>query len=171
MRPLLLPSLVLLCLLAAPSAALDCSNSLADLVNDGTAEFNQATVGAVPGETVCGVDYSGWDFHVYQLELTTAAYEAFQVATQDQNGSFRLIVLQNCDPMACLLDQAGGGAGPGTINAELCLQAGTYTVIVASDQVPNSVVYNVGAAPFVYEDFCGPVSGDDSSWSTVKARY
>jgi hypothetical protein len=169
MSRILALALSTLFLLVSTSAfALDCTPLGVLPIAGGFTNGGYAGTGAVPGELVCGTDFTGWDFHVYEFTLTANAEQVIGMAVNGSASSFRLLVLKDCDTSSCFLDQSLTGAGPAIINPTVCLGPGTYNVIVASLNAPTSVVYQVGTDSL---DPCDPIPNQSSTFGTLKTRF
>lgn len=159
----------LLMLSASVALAFDCT-PISTIPVNGTTVGGQMGVNAVPGEPVCGTDYTGQNFYVYDFTLAQASSVVFLLATGgqafgDPPPPAELFVLANCDPNACMLTYAGQG---GATSDPICLGAGTYTLVVASPDTDTSHSY--GTAVGVV-DTCTPIPVDGSSWGTLKNRF
>lgn len=158
--------LLLLAILPSGTMAFDCT-PISTVPNDGTTIFGQVGVSALPGEPLCGFDYTGWQLHVYEFTLPQDALQVLFMAVGGGGSSTHLLVFNQCDPNTCVYSGAPTGSGMSLIEEQVCLAAGTYTAVVASQAAVNTV-YNVATAPV---DVCTPVANGEASWGTLKATY
>lgn len=170
-RPFFAVPLLVVSLLATPSRAFDCT-PIGTLPNNGTLSMGTiGGAGSVPGESLCGTDYTGWAFHVYEFTVNDASLQVFGLVASDGdpfNGVdpyAELWVLDQCNPTACLFEFSTGG---GATSDPFCLAPGTYTIVVASPDLAPNNIYGVGTAT---ADVCQPVSGAQQNWGTLKQRY
>ena len=156
---------------ALPTMAFDCT-PLATLPNNGNMEMDYMGTGAVPGEFLCGFDYTGWDFHVYEFTIAGPTLQGFGLVTADDDpfSTFmpyaELLVLGDCDENACAFQWSNSSGG--ATSEPICLAPGTYTVIVATEGGTPDYIYGVAtfsAAP------CEPVTTQTDSWGTLKQLY
>ncbi|MBU0742036.1 hypothetical protein KKG45_02995 [bacterium] len=156
---------VTVALSAAFAVALDCT-PLDTFLCSGNACYNYIGIDAVPGEFACGTDYTGWDFQVFDVELTApglaspASYTSgFDPLIPDNH----LLLFEHCDLAQCIASDTSSDWMHGF---SACLDTGTYTLIIASNttaQAPIGVGMNAGCVD------CDPVAGETQRWGAVKS--
>lgn len=165
-----LPALALVALLVfspASAAAIDCT-PLDSFGCGGSAYQNYVGTDAVPGEMACGTDYTGWDFQVFDVVVTVPNVVALAsyTSTFDPALTFNhLLLFEHCDLTQCIDSDTSVD-----LQHQLtpCLDVGTYTLIVATKDVPSQSVMAVGSAGCAD---CEPVAIESRGWGAVKSIF
>lgn len=133
--------------------------------------------GAVPGDVTCGSDYTGWDMKVYEVVVAEAGYVGFQALVQAPGGQVAVLVYDDCAGGSCIASQQA----PNLAEVLVCLEAGTYTMVVATNfaapqplLVGNPCVTCTEIIQAGAEDLCplcAPVDGEVHGWGSWKARF
>lgn len=161
----------------APAAALSCTPMQSwTCLSHGF--FN--TLSGQPGEVVCGVDYTGWTLSVVNVTVTQGGWVRF-VATAGQGISThyttKVILMDDCGAGTCV-DSAQSN---GLTELDSCLEAGTYTYIVATNSTAPAAVLQMDIICLTCAQgellgltgcaACNPVSDESSSWGSFKVRF
>jgi len=152
-RHRILPLAVLTLLLATPALALVCSPPFQSWDCADAAYYDLHD--GQPGEVVCGVDFTGWTLHVVEMTLTEPGWVGFQgiSAVSGQPGFVQttIMLMDDCGAGTCL-DSATSGSIAELI---VCLDAGTHTVVFASQTQDPNGFFNIGASCVSCEDAAG----------------
>lgn len=163
---LFLPVWILVSL--APAQAFDCT-PIGTLPLTPTITYGVLGQDSVPGEPVCGNDYTGESFHVWEFTLNEPTNVVWFLATGGPDlgnpPDAELFVLANCDPNACVATFANE---TGATSDPVCIPAGTYSLVVTSSEPDPANNYGVAVAP---AGPCEPVSTEDASFGTLKSRF
>ena len=166
----------LLLLTPLTSSALDCT-PFQTWTCDQQGYFNY--IDGVPGEVLCGVDYTGWTLHVVEVNITVPG---FYVVAGTPGISFgvtadtAVMQMDDCSAGTCIASEQGSGV----TMLYSCLDVGTHTFVVASDTTDPMAVVNMGleCMTCVEADMvefecvhCGTVDDEESSWGSVKSQF
>lgn len=175
MRRLPLPALLLL-LLPTSALALDCTPFLSwNCSNQGYFDV----LDGQPGEVICGVDYTGWTLHTVEVTVTEPGFYRFSGISGASSGNTvdtAIILMDDCGAGTCV-DSAQGG---GQVDLDTCLDAGTYTFVVASNTTASTGFMNIGLlcpscvdviAAGIECVYCEPVGSENESWGSVKGHF
>ncbi len=172
----LLAALALAIVLPAPASALDCTPFQSWTCSQ-QGYFNY--LDGVPGEVICGVDYTGWTLHVVEVTVAQGGYFLFSAVT-----GIAFATTTNTDIM--LMDDCSAGTcvssvqGDGVTDLSVCLDAGTHTFVVASQTTLPTAIVNMGFACLTCEQaeahgvvcsYCGTVGNDSTDWGSLKLQY
>lgn len=169
-------ALLVLLLLPTTALALDCTPFQSWTC---TQQGYFDVLDGVPGEVVCGVDYTGWTLHVIDVTLIEAGYIAFAGISAASSGNIvetAILLMDDCGALTCMDSVQGNGM----MQLEACLDAGTYTFVVASNTTASTAFMNIGllcpscadiVAGGITCVYCQPVELDGHSWGSVKSRF
>lgn len=133
----------------------------------------------IPGEVVCGVDYTGWTLHVVQVNVTTAGWVRFSGISASASMTIvptAIMLMDDCAAGSCI----SSAQGTGMVDLDTCLDVGAHTFVVASNTTAPTAFMNIGiscqtcaqAETFGFVcPYCDAVGDDDASWGTVKSLY
>ena len=171
-------TLILLALLLLPvtASALDCTPFQSWTC---TQQGYYNVLNGAPGEVLCGVDYTGWTFHVVEVTVTEPGWKHFAGISASASMSIvdtAIILMDDCNAGTCL----GSTQALGMAELDVCLGLGTFTFVVASNTTAPTAFMNIGLLCPTCEDavaygfecsYCGTVSSEASSWGSLKARF
>lgn len=133
----------------------------------------------VPGEVVCGVDYTGWTLHVVEVTVTQAGWIRFvgtSASSSMVNVATALMLMDDCAAGTCLSSTQSSGLA----ELDVCLDVGTHTFVVASNTTAPGAFMNIGiscqtcaqALTFGFPcPYCDPVGDAGAAWGSLKAQY
>lgn len=171
-------SLVLLALLLVPlsAAALDCTPFQTwTCANQGYYDL----LNGQPGEVLCGVDYTGWTFHVIEVTVTEpglVAFSAVSAASSMNIVETAVILMDDCNAGSCL----DSVQTLGMAQLAVCLDVGSHRFVVASNTTAPTAFMNTGIACFTCAEavsygydcvLCQTVDDETTAWGSVKARF
>ncbi|MBU2499988.1 hypothetical protein KJ682_01530 [bacterium] len=172
----LLTTLVLSLLCAGSSSALDCTPFLTfTCANNGYFDV----LDGQPGELLCGVDYTGWTFHVIDVTVTTPGWYRFAAVSASSSMNIvpsAVILMDDCGAGTCLASVENSDMA----ELDMCLDVGTHQVVVASDTTAPTAFMNIGlfcltcaeAETYGFEcSFCGTVGSEAGTWGNLKSSF
>lgn len=160
---LLVAAAAILALAPTAATALDCT-PLADFTCAGSAHYSNLQTNAIPGEPLCGTDYTGWVFNVFTVTLAADNQPAIQTQGPAVTPVSHMLLFDGCPGGACV---ASDTDGVGDLLIYECLPAGTYTLVLASNSAANDpfAIGTVGCTA------CQPVAVDEASWGAIKSIF
>lgn len=165
----------LLCL-SAPAAAIDCTPFQSWTCSQ-QGYYNY--LNGIPGEVVCGVDYTGWTLHVVDVAVTQAGWVQFSATTGVGFGTTvttAVMLMDDCAAGTCVSSAQGNGV----TDLGVCLDVGTHTFVVASQTTAPNAIVNMGVACLTCAQaesyglvcpYCGAVGNDGAAWGSLKLQY
>jgi len=168
--------ILILMLLPVAASALDCT-PFQSWTCDQQGYYDY--LDGVPGEIICGVDYTGWTLHVVDVTVTQAGFYVFGGISADAAWSY-------VDTAIMLMDDCNAGTCLSSLQTDhmtelyTCLDAGTHTFVVASNTTVPTAFMNIGFGCYTCEDaeasgfecvHCGTVSDESSTWGSVKSMF
>lgn len=176
MRPLVILLLLAALLLPTSASALDCTPFQSwTCANNGYYDL----LDGQPGELLCGVDYTGWTFHVIDVTVTTPGWIRFSGISAAASWDIvetAIILMDDCGAATCL----ESAQSMGMTDLDLCLNVGVHTFVVASNTTAPTAFMNTGIQCLSCEDanaygfecvYCGSVGSDRAAWGELKSRF
>lgn len=179
MRPMsvtLLLAMTGLLALSAPASALDCTPFQSWTCSQ-QGYYNY--VNGIPGEVICGVDYTGWTLHVVEVSVAQAGWVQFSATTGVGFANIvttAVILMDDCAAGTCVSSAQSNGV----TDLGACLDVGTHTFVVASNTTAANAVLNMGIACLTCAQvdsyglvcpYCGTVSDEGAAWGSLKLQY
>lgn len=175
MRPFV-TALVFSALFAGSAPALDCTPfQTFTCANNGYFDV----LDGQPGELLCGVDYTGWTFHVIDVAVTTPGWYRFVAISASSSWNIvpsAVILMDDCGAGTCLASVQNTG----TAELDMCLDVGTHQVVVASATTAPTAFMNIGLACLTCAEaetygfecsFCGTVGSETGTWGYLKSIF
>ncbi len=168
--------LAIVLLLPATAAALDCTPFQSWTC---TQQGYYDLLDGVPGEVLCGVDYTGWTLHVVEVTVAQAGWIRFSGISASSSGNIvdtAIMLMDDCAAGTCLASVQGNHM----TDLDTCLDVGTHTFVVASNTTAPTAFMNIGIMCPTCEDagvygfeciYCGTIDSAGSTWGSVKARF
>ena len=166
----------MLILLPVTASALDCAPFQSwTCAQQGYYDY----LNGVPGEILCGVDYTGWTLHVVEVTVTQPGFYVFGGVSASSSWNIvdtAIMLMDDCNAGTCISSLQTDGV----TELYACLDVGTHTFVVASNTTVATAFMNIGfgchtcveAEAVGFEcAHCGTVSNESSTWGSVKTRF
>jgi len=167
---------LILILLPLTASALDCTPFQSWTCDQhGYNDF----MNGVPGEVICGVDYTGWTLHVVEVTVTQAGFYALSAISISSAWNFvdtAVMLMDDCNAGTCISSHQTDHQ----TDLYTCLDVGTHTFVVASNTTAATAGIVIDFGCYTCDDaeffgfecvHCGSVSNVNSTWGSVKAIY
>jgi hypothetical protein len=180
MRPTVISALfavlALALVLPAPASALDCTPFQSWTCSQ---QGYFGYLNGIPGEVICGVDYTGWTLHVVAVTVAQAGWFQFSATTGVGFGTTvatAVLLMDDCAAGTCV----SSAQSTSVTDLGACLDVGTYTFVVASQTTAPTAVVNMGLACLTCAQaesyglvcpYCGTVGNDSTVWGSLKLQY
>lgn len=179
MRPLALAVIAVSLAALAPASAAALSCSPMQSWTCSTHGFFNVLAGQ-QGETVCGVDYTGWTLSVVDVTVAQGGWVRFVATAGTGPGATlttKIILMDDCGAGTCVSSAQSNSV----TELDACLEAGTHTYIVATNSTAPNAVLNMDLVCLTCAQAeslgltgcpaCSPVGDEAASWGSLKAQF